>query len=110
MKDKVYTIEQLVLIQLKIKEFISFVEQYDRLLPYCFDNCRHIIKNIEICKNNKYSDIECLSEYIKQDWKSAMGSHCGLSDYYILDTNFEIQKNINCKISEFIDVIDTIIG
>lgn len=68
------------------------------------------MKNIEICKNESYTDIECLSEYIKQDWKSAMLPHCGLKDYYIVDNDFEIQKSINSKINEYIDTLDKYIN
>ena len=61
--------------------------------------------NIDICRNANYGDIEELSAYIRQDWKSAMESHCGLPEYYIVHEDFRVQYSMNSAISEQIKAI-----
>ncbi|MEG0452886.1 MAG: hypothetical protein RR558_07470, partial [Coprobacillus sp.] len=69
-----------------------------------------IVKNIDICKNDNYADINSLSKYIIQDWKSATSPRIGLQEYYISNDSFETQKEINNQINQFIQTINQYIN
>ncbi|WP_322459363.1 hypothetical protein, partial [Clostridium perfringens] len=103
----VFTTKQIETIQLNIIALLCYIKRHDEgALPRCFKFCEIIVKNIDICRNNGYSDIDELSEYIRQDWNSAMEIHTGLPEYYIPNCNFEIQKAINEAIKRQIMFIE----
>lgn len=96
MSKNVFTPKQIETIQLNIMALMCYIKRHDKgALPRCFEFCETIVKNIDICRNNGYSDIDELAEYIRQNWNSAIEIHTGLPEYYISNCNFEIQKAIN---------------
>ncbi|MGN1404504.1 MAG: hypothetical protein ACI4XB_09310 [Ruminococcus sp.] len=98
-------------LQALIREIIAIAEQnYPNPLPRCFQFCRTIDKNITICIENHYTDVDALIEYIQEDWKSAMHSHTGLPEYYlqVIDKSQKLTRQ-NQKISKLIRKIDKLI-
>lgn len=78
------TRRQLRQLRKHMRQFVTLGIKYGtRPLPRCFQFCRTIDKNITICIENHYTDFDILMEYIQEDWKSAMHSHTGLSEYYL---------------------------
>ena len=108
---KVYSIVELECIRKHMEEFVEFAGKNDaNTLPRCFHFCNLIIKNINICEKNDWDSIEELSEYVFDDWCSAMEIHAGLPEYYILgNTNSETQR-INKEIEDYIMGLDKLIS
>ena len=107
MEKQIFTPEEIEFIQLNVIGLLFYVKMHDkRDLPHCFRRCEIIVKNIDICRSGCYSNIEKLTQLIKEDWCSASGAHTGLSEYYIPNEEFEIQKNMNSAISRKISVIE----
>lgn len=94
-----------------IRQLITVGTKYDiHPLPRCFQFCRTIDKNITICIQNHYTDVDTLIEFIQEDWKSAMHSHTGLPEYYlqVFDKSQKLTRQ-NQKISKLIRKIDKLI-
>ena len=106
MAKQTFMPEEIETIQLNVIGLLFYVKMHDkRELPPCFRRCEIIIKNIDTCRNGCYSNIEELTQLIKEDWRSAFGAHTGMLEYYIPDEKFEVQKNMNSAISKKISVI-----
>ena len=110
MKKNIYTAEQIEKIQLNMIALLYYIKKHSTSnLPRCFKFCETIIKNIDICRENKYEDINELSMLVREDWNSAMEVHTGLPEYYMPNNSFEIQKAMNIVIHEQILVVGKLI-
>lgn len=110
MRKNIYTAKEIEKIQLNMIALLYYVKIHDKLnLPMCFQFCERIVKNIDICRDNKYENISELSMLIRSDWNSVMEPHVGLSNYYIPNSIFQIQKAMNTTIAEQILVLGRLI-
>lgn len=106
-----YAPNQIEMIQLNMIALLDYIKRIDKnSLPRAFEFCEIIIKNIDICREDDYKDIDELSKLIREDWKCAMESHSGLPEYYIQNKIFRIQSSVNEAISKQIVVIDKLIS
>ncbi len=102
-----YPTEQLEAIKMHLLELVKFVQEQDkRDLPRCFEYCKLILKNIDICINSEYEGIEELTEVIQRDWKNVLENHSGLAEYYIPNENFVVQKSLNEQLAQLIWQVD----
>lgn len=107
MKKNYYTPQQIEKIQLNILALLYYVKMHDKSqLPGCFQSLERIVKNIDVCRNNNYDDIDELSNLISSDWKSAMIPRVGLCDYFIYDNNAEIRESMNTALCDQISVLN----
>ena len=107
MKERTFTPEQLEIIQLNVMALLTYVKTHDsRVLPQCFRPCERIVKNINICRSSCYSEIEELTQLIREDWRIASHVRTGLSEYCIPNAEMAIQINMNTAISKHILVIE----
>ena len=112
MENHTFTPEEIERIQLNLMALLFYVKTHDkRNLPHCFRICERIIRNIDICRSECYSDIDELSRLIKEDWHASMEVHAGLPAYYIPNEAREVMISMNravsrqiADIAEFIDV------
>lgn len=71
-------------------------------LTRCYRCCEIILKNIKICRDDNWNDIEELSKYIKEDWDEATKLHVGqYSDSFYLD-EYDYDSEINDEIDRFV--------
>ena len=106
----VYTPEELAEIEKIMTELLTHVHQHDPgPLPMCIRYCSIIKKNIEICRAEGWSDRDVVSECIHDDWRCAMALHAGLPDYYIADSDHNLERCLNEAIYRYIIMLNSLI-
>ena len=111
MKNQAFTPEQLETIQLKVMALLVYVKTHDRkTLPYCFQVCERIVRNIDVSRSYCYGELMELTELIIEDWRIAFHSRVGLLDYCIPNDEPELQKSMNTAIHKQISDIEEYIN
>ena len=94
-------------IKTHIKNLLDFVEVNDnKSVPYCFTYVMLIEKNIRLWEAEGQQNSDELKKCIISDWASAI-SREGLYDYYIARDDFNTQKQLNRKLNELIELINS---
>lgn len=101
-----YTKEQVEAIEKAITKLLKYANKYSaQPLDRCYQFCETILKNINICKDYKWEDIDALSQYIQEDWAEANKLHVGQyrNTFFIGD---DYRSTVNDKIDKLISKVD----
>lgn len=81
----------------------SYGEQHRKTkFSRCYQFCETILRNIRICRDYNWNDIEQLSKYIKEDWDEATKLHVGqYSDSFYLG-EYDYDSKINDEIDSLV--------
>jgi hypothetical protein len=98
---------------IKLKESISdlimIIEREAGQLPR-FYSCLNIMRrNLNICIESNFEDLDELIQLLKEDWASCWQVHTGLDGWYIYRKNYEERLKANEAVSKVKNNIEKLI-
>lgn len=103
----IYTIDQIIEIEKAVYMLLKYAEEKKKApLSRCYRSCEIILKNISICREDNWNDIDVLSKYIKEDWDEASKLHCGRYECDFFLHEYDLGGNVNGKIDKYIGKVD----
>lgn len=104
-----YTIGEIKAIEKTVAKLLNYANKHKtQPLDRCYQFCETILKNISICREAKWEDIDVLSQYIYEDWAEANKLHLGqYSHSFFFDwIDSSIERSTNIKIDKLISKVD----
>ncbi len=88
--------ERCVELESSINDLIKLIEtENEGLFPKFYDYLKIMKKNLSICIQDNFEDLDELIQLLKEDWANCWQVHCGLDEWYIQREEYVEQVKMN---------------
>jgi len=88
---------------------INQIKEYNTREPRFLQFLHTMDKNISICREYHFTDVEELVKILNEDWKNANNVYTGIPEYYIFLEDFQKRIKVNNQLFNIVKMTESLL-